>query len=672
VRSSTRLVLVILAIAALTGDGLSQTPGSREAAPLGYRIDASAHPDSGYVRGRAQLRVAHEALWSPTEVRLDLFAAGSDSAGVSRLQVDSVVADRPAEVVGDSAHLRVLLERAPGPGESVILDLTFTARFDPDRFELLGYHSFWSHEPGSYWYPDVVRAGGERVRFKDFAVTLEYPARYGVVTSGAIVGELERTGTHVRATYQADHVEGFSIHFGDGYETLTLSGDDYTIVGLLPVDDPEPFRQVVRLASETVDWYRKTYGFFPVRQIGVVPGPTRWGGGFPLPNVFLIHRGILDEGFLRWITAHELGHYYWGLYVLSATPERLDWLNLANGIWIDHLYLAESEAAELEEVWRRSDAGDPYADFLQAQLENREQRLGLLREEERALGFDYNSWIRHSKAAIGVYLQARRLGNEGFLRLQRQIIRDYRFRPLPLQDFVARLEAAGAPGAGDFFDRWVDGNARLEFDITSVESERVAEDWLHRATVRQLGTVAADVEVELVGADGTRSRRTLPAEAFADSDTTLEVRMPTRLAAARLDPGGALPIWNSAHPGIRRAWLRAMWRADLTEPFLDLARAHLKRIPGDDEVRHLLASELFALARHDELVALLENEMTGEPAAACAVRVRCRATILLSRSLNQLGRADEALSLLEAIEGRVEALRLRRTWDRARQEVSPN
>lgn len=668
-KSAPSMLIVVLVIAvALVSGSHAQQPASHDATPLHYRIVASARPDSGHVSGRAELEVAHAALWSPTEVRLDRFSAGRDAAGRPRLTIAAVTADRAIRTVEDSAVTRVLLERALGPGEAVTLRVEFTVPFNPEFRELLGYQTFWSHQPGHYWYPDVVVAGGERARFKDFEVTLEHPPNYGVVTSGARVGEAEAIGSLVRATYRADHVEGFSIHFGEGYETIRLAGDGYTIVGLLPPDDPEPFRRVVRLASQTVDWYREAYGFFPVRQIGVVPGPTQWGGGFPLPNVFLIHRGNLSEDFLRWITAHELGHYYWGLYVLSATDERLDWLNLANGIWIDHLYLAESEDVPLEEVWRRSGAGDPYPDFFQAQLENREARLGLTGGAEEALDFDYNSWIRHSKAAIGVYLQARRLGSDGFLRLQREIIRDYRFQPLPLGDFTARLEAAGALGAADFFERWSEGDARIEFDVSRVESERVEEDWLHRVTVLRLGTVAADVDVELIGTDGGRSRHTLGADAFAEREARLEVTMAAPLADVRLDPDGALPIWNSSHPGVLRAWLQAMWRADLTQPFIDLAHVHVARNPADDDVLYLLGSELFTLGRHREVVETLEGRVRGEGAAPCEVRPRCQAAIILARSLQRLGREAEASALLEAIRERAAALRLGRPWEQARAE----
>jgi hypothetical protein len=478
-----------------------------------------------------------------------------------------------------------------------------------------------------------------------------------------------------RATYRADHVEGFSISLGEGFELMEVEGDGYTIIGLLPLDEPDAFRTAVALTAEAVQWYRETYGFFPVKQIGIIPGPRQWGGGFPLANVFMIHRATLTESFLRWITAHELGHYYWGLYVLG-TGGRLDWLNLANGIWIDHLYLARTSGRTVTDVLRERGAGDMLVDYLEAMLENREQRLGISSETEDSLDFDYNSLIRHGKATVGVYLQARRLGDERFLDLQRQILEDYRFKPLPVSEFAARLEAAGATGAGEFFDKWIRGDARVEFDVDRVESEAAEGGWVHRVHVSQAGTIPYDLEVELVGAAGASVVRTLPMQGFAENgEGVLEVSIEEPLREVRLDPAGALPMRNTSNYGMRRAWLHAMYRADTTEPFLLLAPDYLEARPDDDHMRLLFALRLFDTGRHERLVAAqipFLRGVAGGAAAACSTPYNCRSAILVARSLVFLGRSDEAAEILNAIEGPAGSHGQTRRWEEASAELQGN
>jgi hypothetical protein len=662
--------------ASLVAIVLQVTAGSAAAQEVGrlrYEIDATFDLERSEIQGHARIEVPYSLLWSPSEIRLDLKSAGADSLDRPRLEITSVrIADELRTTDVAEGYLRVSLPVAARVGEVVVLEIDYMCAFNTS-YDLLGYHSFWSVGPGSYWYPDVVGAGNARGRFKDFLVTLNYPSEFAAVTSGTPDSQATEAGGFTQATFQAEHVEGFSVSLAEGFEVHAVEGDGYKVIGLIPPDDPEPFGQAIGLAAEAVEWYRDTYGFLPVKQIGIVPGPSRWSGGYPLPNVFMIHRGTLRPSFLRWITAHELGHYYWGLYVLSATSERLDWLNLANGIWADHLYMAETSARTVDEVLRDPGAGDMLVAYLQAMLENREQRLGLTGEEEEELGFDYNSLIRHGKATVGVYLQARKLGPERYVELQRGILRDYPYRPLPLEDYVARLEAAGASGAMEFFKEWVRGDARIEYDVLDIASEVVPAGWVHTVRVRQAGTVPFDLDVQLVGTSGSRVERSLTPEAFEDGrEHELKVTMDEPLAEVRLDPDGLLPMLNSSNQGVRRAYLRAMTRADMTALFLDVGAAYLADFPDDDRARLDYVFRLFDLSQHDRIVEMLDPLVRGAeggPAAACATRYACWSAILLARSLNAKGQVEEASEILRIIETEARKHNLERRWDEAAGEA---
>jgi hypothetical protein len=637
---------------------------------LSYEIDAAIDFERLEVSARARLDIPFAMMWSPSEIRLDLLAAGEDSVGNPLLAIESVAAAGGVELAeGPEGQLRVMLGSQAKPGDVMSLEVGFSSKFN-DSFALLGYYSFWSHRPGAYWYPDVVAAGGERAPFKDFAVTLDFPDTYTVLTTGVPVGTQEGRDGRMRTSFRAPHVQGFSISLAQGFELVEFEGDGYSVVGLLHTDEPEAFRRAVSYAAEAVEWYREAYGFFPVEQIGIIPGPSRWGGGFPLDNVFMIHRANLREDFLKWITAHELGHYYWGLHILSAFEERLDWLNLANGLWADHLYLARTSGRTVTEVLRDGGAGNMLLDYLEAMLENREQRLGISPAEEQALDFDYNSLIRHGKAMVGVYLQARRIGEDRFLEVQRRLLSDYQFKPLSVVDFAERLEEAGAAGAAEFFERWGRGDARLEFVVDRVESEPVNDGWAHKVQVSQVGSISYDVDVELIDVAGNRIVRTLPAGGFTGSGEQLvQETLPEELADVRLDPSGALPMWNSSHPAMRAAFLKAMYRAGQFEPFLVMAREYLRDNPGDHEMRFSYAYRLFDLGRHQEVLAVLDRTAATGGDAACSNRFACWSMILRARSLDALGQSDEARRLLGEIEGYIDQFRLRRRWSEAREDL---
>ena len=172
-----------------------------------------------------------------------------------------------------------------------------------------------------------------------------YPDDHAVLTSGREVESTPVPGGKRRSRFTAEGIEGFAVNLAPGFELYEVKVGDVAVVAMLPPDDREAFRKAAQNTADAVAWYQKVYGFFPVDQIGLAPGERHPVGGWPLPRAFLIHRGFIDDDFLRWITAHELGHYYWGLHVLADDPDRPDWLTLANGIWADQLYLARLSTA---------------------------------------------------------------------------------------------------------------------------------------------------------------------------------------------------------------------------------------------------------------------------------------------------------------------------------------
>jgi hypothetical protein len=579
-------------------------------------------------------------------LRLDMSTGSGQSMPVESI---STADDEPLKHngPGEDGTLLVHLD-APGP---VTIDYSFA--LDDEAHETFGYDLIFSIEPGSYWYPDVVNPDGSRDRFHDFEVVLEYPASHAVLTTGG-EGEQENDGEWVRATYRAEHVEGFALAIGEGFVVERHDEGHVPIVAFFNPDHADAFATVRDGTAEAAAWYAQTYGFFPVPVVGVIQGHPRWGGGFPLPNMFMVHLGHLRDDFLAFITAHELGHYYWGLHVLGD-EERLDWLMLANGIWADQLYLAQRSGRTLEEQWRHAGNGDWILHYLMALVANHEQQLGLTSAETGDLGFDYNSLIRHGKGATGLFLQARRAGTKQFLELQRELLREYQHRPLPVAEFVARIEHTGAKGATAFFEAWKRGDARLGMIVDEV----TREDENSRIVLRRTGNVPYPIEVEVETVQAGSLRHVVAAETQRDT-----IRVQGFPVDVRLDPDGVVPMWSTSHPEMRSLLVRALGRAELDGAFIPLARDHLQSVPGDDRVRYLLMQRLFELARWEEAVAL----WSGGP---CGSRDQCRAGIYASRAYAQLGETERAEETLESVNAGSHEAGLAHTWRNAADEILP-
>jgi hypothetical protein len=620
---------------------------------LAYRIAATLLPAEDRIVARAEVRLPAGLLDSSGAIRLDLRLETSRDKGRRQIVIDSVWSPRGERLALSALpeSTEVQVRGVAEPGLPRAITVFFQVPLDVGYQAQLGYYLYTAVEPGDCWYPDIAGPAGQRERFRDFDVTLRFPQELTVLTSGAEATRGDSGGL-VQVSYAAEHVEGFALAAGHHYVLQRIDGGDVPIMVFSDSAYAPTFRRVGTLAAEAVRWYERTYGFFPVRQLGIIQGYPRAGGGFPLPNVFMVHLRLLEPDFLSWITAHELGHYYWGLYVLGD-EERLDWLMLANGIWADQLYMAERHRRSLAAQWRARGNGDWILDYLTAAAAGWEQRLGVPRKDEDDLHFDYNSLIRHGKGATGVYLAAARLGADRFLALQRRILAERRYRSLPEGEFTRLLDSAGVPEANAFFGAWRRGDARVDAVVDEVEPEARG----YRVVIRRTGTVPYPIAVEIEDAEGRLRRDTLAADAQTDT-----IRLAERPRAVRLDPDGMVPMANSGHPGIRSLFVEAMDRADLVEPFLAAARPHLAQHPEDDGMRRALTRRLFWLGRYEEVVAAAER-------ADCTTAEGCAAALTGARALARLGRRADAEVRLTALEIGARTVGAEAAWSRALEEA---
>lgn len=558
-RFATAILMTLLAIASLPQAGAPQE--SR----LSYHIQATvgANQIDGTTTVTVPISQVHDGM-----VLVDPNSAGSLN-DTARLSIVSVVGEDGQPVSGARGSDGLLRYQIvpPAGGSAVNLRVRFSVRLAPGDLNQLGYHLFPAREAGTRWYPEVVGPGGIPPRFADFDVTLDWPDSMAVITTGARQARAA-SNTRRRARFRAHHVEGFALGVAPEHERAVLERGGVTVEILAPPALLDAYRNVGERALDAAAFYKRLYGFFPNERLGIVPGPEGYWGGFPMPGLFMIHRGNLTADFIRFITAHELGHYYWGLHVLDD-GERLGWLMLANGILADQIYLADYHGRSLEEQWRTRREGDWMEHFLQAHVAGWEQRLGLDRTTARSLHFDYNSLVRHGKGATGLYLQVRRVGVEDFVAFQRDLLRDFRYRPLPLATFIDRLEDAGATGAHDFFERWVRDDASIAYDVANIDT--MADGTARVIEIRQTGTVPYPIEVAVEDGHEVLRRKTI---STAVSQDTIVIRGSGDWRI-RLDPDGAVPMWNSDHPAIQRLFIHALYDAGVTLPFIVLARDYL-------------------------------------------------------------------------------------------------
>jgi hypothetical protein len=601
--------------------------------PVSYRLVASLAPDGNHITAQAVVDADRAVLGIGDSVHIGL--GGRDIR--LRLTAPPLVNGRSTSftMAPDSTEIALPLTAEP----ALRIELQYRLALDTAIRRQLGYDLFSGTEDDWVWYPTLQHVADSARRFSDFDVDLTAPRGVTVLLTG-VVRDSTLDPAGVRRHAVAAHVEGFALALAPGFVVSTARGSGIVVHAISPAADSAVFRAVAEAAAHAASWYHDTYGFFPVSQMGIIPGASRSRGGFPLPNVFMIHRGDLSPGFVRWITAHELAHYYWGLHVLGSS-ERLDWLMLGLGIWTDELYLARTAGIPLEAQWHDPHADNSFGDFAVAQVAGYDQRLGIPSAYADSLDYDYNTYVRHAKGAIAVYLLAQLVGTDPFVELQRTLLRDFRYRPLSPNTFAQRLAAIGIPRAEQFLERWVRDDARLDYAVRGVRADS-ASPFRYWIEVERAGTIPYPVTVEATSQSGAAVRLSISGDSALDS---IGVKLDTSLQVVRLDPDGLLPMWSSSNQETQRAFLRAMGSVGPVEPFLTLARAHLDE-DADPLLAALLVERLFELGRWTGVV----DAAHDFPAVIqCTDRATCLAALQVARALARLGERSEAQALLARV-----------------------
>ena len=499
-----------------------------------YRIDATIADDlSMQAITRATLTVPRAGQRA---VRLSI----SPSMRVTEARIDGQpveVFDRESLrsnlIAGNDNHEFLLVSESPlDPARPHELEV----RHEGAVIRKAGDGVYYVNSRG-IWYP---RAGME---FANYDLTFHYPKNLTLVATGRpIEDRTEENGRVTRRKTDAPiRFAGFNL---GNFQSLSLTHGDYKIdvyanrhleaalqpkvpamlvpppslpfnrarrdpVPAVPIT-PAPLDPAARLALlekdvvEALDFMTAEFGPPPMHNLAITPIPGGFGQGFP-GLVYLSTLAYLDPeqrperlraGYERTfyselLETHEVAHQWWGNIVVPAGYQD-EWLieSLAN---YSALLLLERKkgAKALDAVL------DDYRNHLLSKAANGRnmESIGPItwgRRLESSLA--PNAWqvVTYEKGTWIIHMLRRRLGDERFLSLLKEICSRYRFQPITTEQFRELAQAYTAPRSPDrslksFFENWIYGTGIPEVKLTyawrgmkltgSVSQRNVADDF---------------------------------------------------------------------------------------------------------------------------------------------------------------------------------------------------
>ncbi len=254
--------------------------------------------------------------------------------------------------------------------------------------------------------------------------------------------------------------------------------------------------------------------------------------GMEYPGV--VFDGIEDKGsFLFWVTAHEIGHD-WFPMIVGSNERRHAFMDEGFNTFID---IEESDLYANGKYGPKRDseysAGGEPADMILKVLDNPDTPTLMVPAD------DYTGPIGHPmsyfKGAYGmVLLREQILGPERFDHAFRKYIRDWAYKHPSPSDFFRAMENESGEDLGWFWRGWYLNNWRYDMAVDEISGTT--------CTLSNRGQLVLPTPVEVTFADGTKTRFTVPVEAWLTRGTYLwhgEGKMPVR--GVVVDPDHKLP-----------------------------------------------------------------------------------------------------------------------------------
>jgi hypothetical protein len=421
------------------------------------------------------------------------------------------------ELVQDGTLARVALPQAVQPGETVKLEVTFTAKL-PQVFARTGWTLDEQGDPFfmvGQWFPKLgvwtedgwnaypFHANSEF--FADFGaylVKLTLPREYRTAATGMPAGVEENNDGTQTVTYQAEDVIDFAWTASPNLmEAVRKVGDVEILYVYLPEHD-WTVERVLDTAEKSVVNYGKWYGEYPYPRLTVVDAPDKGEGAGGMEYPTLVTAGAMDmlglggapveagwELGLELVTSHEIGHQWWQSMVA---------FNEAEEPWLDEGFTDYSTVRLMNAEYNGSaiDVSDFEATYLDTR---RMEYLAFSKVPMYGKAWDFQTTqygvAAYSKPVLSLLTLENVLGEEMMMKVMSTFFQRYRFKHPTTEDFRATAVEVSGQDLNWFFDGLVYGSETLNYVAADIEGGSI--------TVERQGELVIPTEIEVTFADGT-------------------------------------------------------------------------------------------------------------------------------------------------------------------------
>ncbi|MFW6137149.1 MAG: M1 family aminopeptidase [Candidatus Aminicenantaceae bacterium] len=375
------------------------------------------------------------------------------------------------------------------------------------------------------WYPKLW---WESLPTQDsFQVKVDVPSGYTLASSGRMnpeTGYYENPGVTTRFGLVLFRDINLEERDAGGVQVRAFFTDEGKECALLCLET----------AVDAIGFYENFHGFFPFPSLTIIPGMASYVGGYPFASALVVIHGQQafrkqPELHWKWITAHEIGHQYWGEHVMSSRHKNYpdSWLMIGMGIIADRMYVEHKKLGNEKHEY----FFNRYLRGVKNRFDTTADAPETLRRQQK---YDRNNILIHGKGYAILSALRSTVGDDTFKKIYLRSLEEYGGKGMSYHDLRYIAEEESGENLHWFFDQWVRSSNYLCYRITQAECRPEGDGFVTEAVVEKLGkSMAMPVEVMAVFEDGSAEMDRV--SRFSQKET-LVFRSESELKEVKLDP----------------------------------------------------------------------------------------------------------------------------------------
>lgn len=293
----------------------------------------------------------------------------------------------------------------------------------------------------------------------NYNVTISYADKYTLSSTGEKLDESIESGVK-QSSFKARAVRDFAMVMLEDCQTQEVAVEDTTVEVITKSGDNN-ISIYLETARRSVELFNRLFGKYPYSKLAVV-FTDFFQGGMEYPNLVYISNSVQELDEIKKVIVHEIAHQWW--YGLVGNDE-------VSVAWFDE-GLAEYSTLLYYENY--PDEGVDAKKMVADTLTNYELYLDVIKSLKLEINYGMelalNQYKTEYEYVYMIYVKGllffdalrNSVGDETFFDCLKDIYKNYKFKIITKEKFIASIENTSGLDITEFVEGWLSGN----FDIS--------------------------------------------------------------------------------------------------------------------------------------------------------------------------------------------------------------